>query len=350
MFTQILLCLIPVVVMGAMAHRNRRLFTPPEYTVGVLVAVVLAVGGYQAARYFSVMDTEHWNGRITKKIHGTEGCCHCRTVCDAHDKEGKCTSSHEECDHIHDYWWGWRFSTGDRMVPWSCKSSSRDPTRWVNSRVGEAAAVAHSYRNYLYADPNSLLIPQPPAGITAASPHRPAIHDHYRVNNAIGLSRAWNQALMKWNADWGARKQITLVVVKTDHPDPLYTDKIAADWLYGAKNQLTLVLGTEGQDIVWARAFSFSGIEDLEISVRDNLPAQGLPVSDHESILAWLEPVLLQQYDRDPMSELEYLFKAARPPTWVLCLEVILLVIASFLYSLVAIKKDLFGGSSRRNH
>jgi len=348
MLIQIAMCLIPIVVMGFMAFTNGKRFTSEEYIVGALVGVLLAVGSFHAAKHLSVTDTEHWNGRITKKISGTESCCHCRTVCDARDDDGNCTRSHEECDHSMDYWWGWKFSTGDTLKPWTCEGSSRDPKRWVNSEVGEAAAVAHSYKNYLYADPNSILIPRPPPGMQGASPKRPQIHDHYRVNNAIGLSKAWNAALMEWNADWGAKKQITLVVVKTDHRDPLFTEKIAADWLYGAKNQLTLVLGTSGSDIAWARAFSFSSIEDLEITVRDDLPKQGFSVTDHASILGWMEPVVLQQYDRDPMSDLEYLFKAAKPPTWFLVLEAFLLIAASFIYSFVAIEKDLFGGSSRR--
>src|SRR5690606_32964039 len=120
------------------------------------LSVSLAIAGWMIARWGGMQSTEHWNGHIIDKRDGTESCCHCRTECNGRDKDGNCTSERTVCDHILDYWWAIDVSSGDTIHD-GCHGFDHEPAWWAHANVGEAASVAHSYTNYLQADPESIL-------------------------------------------------------------------------------------------------------------------------------------------------------------------------------------------------
>ena len=93
----LLIALIPLVIAVVAWRLCHSTITGKEYLVMLFAGLLVAVCGYGLAAWGSLRSTEHWNGRITEKTHGSQSCCHCWTVCDSHDKDGNCTSSHEEC-------------------------------------------------------------------------------------------------------------------------------------------------------------------------------------------------------------------------------------------------------------
>ena len=93
-------------VVGACAYLlTKTTITLKEYALMTVLSALVGFGGYQIAKYGAMQDVEHWNGHITNKRHDSRSCCHCSDVCDSHDEDGNCTSSHEECSHFRDYYW-----------------------------------------------------------------------------------------------------------------------------------------------------------------------------------------------------------------------------------------------------
>lgn len=303
--------------------------TVKEYLLMCVATVLIGLGSWQIAKYAGMQDIEHWNGRIVDKDEGTQSCCHCSTVCDATDKDGNCTSSHEECDHFHDYWYSLDVSTGD-VLDDSCNGFDSPPSWWTKAELGDPATVEHIYTNYLKADDSSLFVPGVGDKYLDVVPDRwPKVHDKYKVKRALGVQasvpRGWQKALDELNADLGSKKQLDLLVVVTSIQDPEFADSIEKKWLYGPKNALTVVLGVKDGEVTWARAVTISKVETLKINIRDELPGMktaGLDVPQK------LRGMVMKDFTRTPLAEFSYLAENASPEGWALLLTYLLNILA----------------------
>lgn len=349
MWMLIPLLLVPLVVMGLFWATNRRAFTVKEFLVLEGVMVVLLLIGFQVARYGALSDTEIWNGYITKKDDGTQKCCHCHDVCDAHDKKGRCKSSHEVCAHFRDYWWSVSVSTGDTIKD-SCSGTSSDPGWWSSAFVGEPASVPHSYTNYLLADPDSILLQR--ADTTAISvPTYPKVFDRFQITRfSAGGTRApvqeWDNALDIINSDLGHKKQVNIIVIATTEPSPTYADVVEQQWLFGKKNDLIFVLGApNGDTIEWAKVVTISNVEMLRLTARDEMPGKHL--SDVVETSGYIRGLVESQFNRTPMAEYEYLWASAQPSTLSTVLLYLLAIAGAVGGSLVMMHTDLFGDEIR---
>lgn len=307
-------------VVGAAAYLiTKTTITWKEYLLMTVISAAMALGGYQLAKWGAMHDFENWNGRITKKDHGTQGCCHCREVCDSRDKDGNCTSSHTECDHIMDYWWSADVSTGDTLTD-GCNGWDITPEWWEKAYVGEPAAVEHGYQNYLRADPDSLMTPAAEQYMDQV-PERPKVTGWYHVRrviahqgSSVGIPTIWQKELDEMNADLGRKHQVDVLLLLTALKDPKFAEAVKAKWLYGAKNGVTVVLGVpDGQTIEWARVVTLSDVETLKIEIRDELPGKRL---DDPAILPFIRKEIEMQFTRTPMAEYEYLASAVKPSFW----------------------------------
>lgn len=346
------LLLMPFVV-GAVAYLiTKTTITWKEYVLMTVVSGGVAFGGYQLAKWGAMRDTEHWNGRITKKDHGTESCCHCQTVCDAHDSDGNCTSSHTECDHFQDYWWSAHVNTGDTLND-GCNGWNTTPEWWEKAYVGEPAAIEHGYTNYLKADPDSLMTPAAEQYIDQV-PNRPKVTGRYHVrrviahqSSSVGVPTTWQKELDEMNADLGNKYQVDVLLLVTKVRDPTFAEAVKAKWLYGPKNAVTVVLGVpDGQTIEWARVVTLSNVEVLKIELRDELPGRSL---DDPEILPFIRKEIETQYTRTPMAEYEYLASAVKPPFW--------MTVGLYFGNLIIIiglafwmhREDVFGDEGRQS-
>lgn len=309
-----------------------------------MVTVVIAVGGYYAARYGSLQSVEHWSGRIVEKPSGTEHCCHCRQVCETctsttTDSQGRTSTSTSECnctevcDHILDYWWKLKISTDDLVTVKDCASSSSDePSEWTHAQIGEAASVAHYYTNYLKADPESLFRHAPAARYRDQVPKFPVIYDYYKVDKVIGHGIeppvAWQAALRELNAELGTEKQVDITLIVTQ-ADATFAEAVEVDWLYGPKNSLVVIVGTaDRQTISWARVVTISKVESLKTKLRTELPRM---VLGDPAVIAVIGRVVQTDFVRTPMADFEYLASAATPSTGWLIVLYLLHVFASIL-------------------
>ena len=334
-----------------------------EFAIVGCAMLCIAAGGVAIARHASMTDTELWNGRVTAKNHDSMSCCHCRTECDTCTRttsdgrtETYSCNCREVCNHTRDYYWSIDVSTGDTITIDRCEPSPhRVPQAWTDAKVGDPASVEHRYQNYLLADPESVLFQSATPSATLSDERAPryprvfAFHKADRFINHGTQARVpdWDARLDALNADLGAGKQVNVIVIATTGTDPRYAETVQRDWLYGKKNDLIFVLGaSDGETIQWARVVSISKVEMLKVRVQDELP--GKKMTDPEGFFTYLNKLIMEDFERTPMADFEYLASAAKPSsTGVIILSVIGLLSAAGL-SFVMVKKDVFGEESYR--
>jgi hypothetical protein len=352
------LVLIPLLFGGGAAIVFRQRITLKEFFLLEAIALTVALGGWAIARWGAMQDTEYWNGRISNKTHGSQKCCHCRQVCNSYSKDSNgnttCDSYREECDHFQDYWWNLEVSTGDTISVENCEPfRDRVPSIWTAAYIGEPASVAHSYTNYLKADPDSLMhrsvvkteylekIPENSV---------PRIYDLYHSSKVFQegplLPGEWDKLLRELNADISGPFQIDLRLYVTSIKDPAYADSIEAKWLYGPKNSLTIVAGTDGKVFTWIRVVTLSRVEELKILMRDKLT--GWEISNPVGGVKEIRQIVTGKFRRTPMKEWEYLASAASPSNTVLVILYILTTMITLGGLYVMYNQDVFGPHNSR--
>ena len=349
----LLLLSIPLLIAGIAFFAFKVTITWKEFLLHVGVAVVLVLGTWQLARWGSMADTEHWNGRITDKDSGTQGCCHsyecnCSTCTDSEGRSYSCNC--QTCyQHSHDYWWSLDVSTGDTIHD-GCNGGSLSPGWWDDAYVGEPASLPHTYTNYLKADPDSLFVKKAPEHLMNQVPDFPGIEGRYHARKFIphgGLAFPtwWEEGLDNINADLGSKKQIDLIVVATKGADPDFAYALERKWLYGPKNAFIVVLGVpDGENIAWARSVTISKVEPLKIEIREHFEGKKLNDKSH---LEFLRKVVKEDFHRLSMSEFEYLAASAEPKGWMLFFLYLFNLIISIVIAVIMHKNDVFGDERR---
>lgn len=334
------LILVPILV-GGVSFYFFRTITWKEFLLQLVSCCLFLFGSYKLASCAMLMDTEYLHGRITKKASGTEKCCHCRQVCNSRDKKGNCTSYREVCQHGTDYWWSLRTTVGTIGIR-DCSASRRAPKIWKEAKVGEPATVASHYTNYLFADKESLVRHDVVKKFKGQIPAFPGTHTKYKRNSVVSsgprIPAGWQEEFSEINADMGAKHQVDIVVLLTDARSPEYAQAVEGKWLYGPKNALTFVVSVEGDTIRWARAVTFSKVEDLKVAAREEL--RGKPLS----VLPEVAPALVGMlWKRTPMSDYEYLEKSMTLSTGWMVFLYILAFFVSIAVSIVMHREDVFG-------
>ena len=352
---------IPCAIAGIAAYKFKATITLQEFALMLGLACTVAVGGFFLARWGAMQDIEHWNGRITAKDHGSQKCCHCRQVCDtcpSKDSQGRTTTTscncREVCSHSSDYYWSLEVSTGDDVSIARCESNPFNvPSAWTKAYVGEPASVPHTYTNYLLADPDSLLMSVADESLLARVPAAiPQVHSFYKVDKVVSdgvrIPPGWQQGLLEMNADLGKGKQVDVILVVTDNPDPTYAQAVEAKWLYGPKNAVIIVVGVpfDSPTFEWVRVVSISKVESLKVALRDGL--KGKRLDDPEGGVAFIRQAIMSKFERTPLAEWEYLASAATPSTWVLVLLYILVTGGTIGLAVWMHREDVFARFGRR--
>jgi len=330
---------------------------------GALIVLISGTYGiaYGVARWGAISDTEIWNGRITDKDHGTEGCCHsypCNPYPCGCDTNGNCSTCWQTCYvHNHDEYWNATASTGDTVYSNGCNAPGSDPpARWTKIRIGEPASVEHSYDNYILANPDTILRRAGAAErVKTPIPAYPETYDHYRVKPFLAqgvhlppqLVRDLNDRLNEINAKLGARHQVNIVVVLAADPDPMYAEALSESWVGGKKNDVVVVIGAPNYPALsWVQVVSWTKAEEMKIAIRDGI--MGQKTFDGAAAMAIIEREVKSRFVRREMREFEYLLDSIEPPTWVLILIFILGIAAAVGLARYFINNDPFGDEVRR--
>lgn len=284
-------------------------------------------------------DTEFINGLVTGKEQVRVSCshsysCHCHMVSSG---SGKKRSSHKECDTCYEHTndWDWRvFSTvGDFNISRIDSRGSWTPPRWSQVAFGQPVAMPHTYTNYVQAAPASIFHAIAPDDV-AKLPKYPTPYDYQFadrfISNGVAIPnlRDWNYALAMVNARVGKPKQANIVMIVSNEASRDFADRVKRAWLGGKKNDIVVVVGAPHYpDIAWVEVFSWAKHDIVNINLREAL--MGSKRLDINTTLPIIERGVMQDYERRPMAEFEYLAKEVSPPMWVLILALILGSVAS---------------------
>lgn len=331
--------LVPMAWLLTMKFVLRTTFNWKELAISLVVVSIMVVATIELGKYGMTQDTEVWNGKVASKdrIHGTyeeSYSCNCTS---STDSKGNRTETCQTCYRTH-YTVDWIAKTTVGNVTfksldstWRSVYNTADPVRYKQCKVGEPAAIEHSYTNYVQAVPNSLFhdassIAEQYAGKVPAYPR---VYDFYKYNRVINvdskiaandvgdLNRNLNNVLKLL----GATKQANIVVVLTEIDDPSYRYAIENAWQGGEKNDVVVMIGLDGETITWVDVMTWalnSGNEMFHVTMRDNILA--MKEFNVAGLTTVIPEVITKLYDRPHMADYEYLADEIDPPTWVIWL------------------------------
>ena len=291
--------------------------------VGIMALLISAV--YMAGYISQTSDTEIWNGEVVKKerIHDDyeqSYSCNCRMVSCGKD----CTTS--QCDTCYEthYTVDWNGKTTVGNVSFKSLDStstsvyaSKDPQNYLNCKIGEPASIEHSYTNYIKAVPDSLFKAGSPT--KANVPNYPKVHSLYKLNRVLNVgskikTKQLNDYLNNELKKLGKKKQVNIIVLFTNNPNPQYRYDVERSWLGGKKNDVVVLIGTDNNKILWADVMTWAlniGNELFHVKLRDDL-------TNLDTVGQVIIKNVKNHYDRPQMKDFEYLKDSIEPPTWML--------------------------------
>lgn len=330
----LLLLLPPLIVVIVMKYLFHAALSWREVAVQSVVPLILVAAVWNVSRYSQMADTEILNGKVTSKEQEWVSCshsysCNCRTVTSGSGNNQTTSTVCDTCyEHSND--WDWRVYTtvGDFNIARVDRRGSEEPSRWSIVSPGQPVALEHTYMNYVQAAPESLFNLSRAKNYKGELPAYPRVYDYQYADRVIAMPgvkvpdlNRWNDILAHSLNDLGAQKQANIVVVMTKE-SPSFADALQAHWLGGKKNDVLVVIGTDYPAIKWARVYSWSKHDIINVSLRGDL--QESKVLDAERTIGIITHNIATNYVRKPMADFEYLAEEAVPPMWVMILALIL--------------------------
>ena len=320
--------LLPVVIGLIDLKVSRGRIRVKEFLIMEAVAFGIVLIGFFTARYTSTLDTEIWSGQIINREQNSVPCshsysCNCHQVCTGSGKDETCSQTCDTCyEHSNDYDWDLQTNIGSTITIDRVDRQGVDmPSRWAHAYIGEPVAVSHLFKNYIKANPKTVLTrfsSQNPEKLPV--PDYPvSVYDYYRVDRFLAVNyqepyaHEWNWLLNRLNGTYGSVKQINIIVVAVKTASPEYQYLLEQKWLGGKKNDLVIMLGVpEYPRIAWVRIMSWSKSEGLKVELRDQIQGIGT-MGRRDDIVNAVEAQVRTNWQRRHMREFEYLMAGAEP-------------------------------------
>ena len=203
------------------------------------------------------------------------------------------------------------------------------PARFGEIETGDPVSGIASYTNYIMGASSSLFNEQASAQ-DLPEVNYPAIYDYYRVNRLIidGIDYdskwydTWNRQLSQINSDiieTGAN-----VIVVLTNQDEKFSERLAQAWQGHNVNDVIVTIGVNEEKIIWADVRSWGKDSIVNLLIRDGI--LNLTSLDHDAINEVIKTAVQDHFQLQSMEEFEYLADDIPPPTWVLVLAFIFLV------------------------
>lgn len=320
-----MLLAVPVIIGIAGLFWSKGRITIKEF-LALEGSCLLVVGlGFAIARWQATADTEIWSGVIVSKDKVRVSCSH-SYPCNPHPcgEKGESTCWDTCYEHSYDYDWNLTTSNGEIItIDRIDRRGDREPPRWTSAYISEPTAQAHSYENYLKANPDSIL------RRTGAKdrfknlipPYPNTVYDYYRCDRFLTVGFAdphakdWNWLLDRVNASLGKKKQVNIIILAVNTKDQSYVYALEEEWIGGKKNDLIVILGvTDFPKINWVNITSWSKSEDLKVELRDKIMEIGSMDRRNEIINA-INDMADQKFVRRPMADFKYLMAGVQPGT-----------------------------------
>ena len=316
-----------VLVIAIILFKNKITMKEAIIQFAVQLLIVCIVGW--ASYHNDLADREILNSVVTNKTKDKVSCshsytCNCITRCSSTGKSGTSCSTHCQTCYEHSYDIDWNIHneigtsfTIDRID----RRGLDEPPRWTSVKAGDPTAQTHKYENYIKADAQSLFKKEFNEDQLKRFPKYPdKIYDYYKLNRVIQDKNYvnWQNDISLLNSRIGRVKQANLVVVLSSKSDS-YADDLEIAWSGAKKNDIVLLLGTDGTNIGWARVIGIGVNEELKVFLRNNVVSYG---KLDNGLLPIIENTIVEKFKRIPMSKFEYLKENYKPSktAWIISL------------------------------
>jgi len=331
-----------------------------ELAVSMAIVVAIVVGTIELGKYGQTVDYELWNGKVVSKEvddgHYTRSYdCNCTQSCSGSGSNRSCTETCQTCyeDHYTRSYDG--LTTVGGIIFDSIDSTSRSrrdsfppPLAYKRCQIGEPATLEKSYTNYVQAVPQSLFSDKSRGNeYDAQVPAYPKVYDFYKIRRVLNIGTkvdapSLNTFLSNELKTLGRQKQVNIIVILTPIKDPMYRYAVERKWEGGNKNDVVVMLGLDGENIVWADVMTWAlnkGNELFHVTMRDSLI--NLKTYDVGKVGTTITSTIKQYYDRPEMKQFEYLKDEIKPPTWVVWTAIILSLLSSIILTIVFHRNEL---------
>lgn len=370
MLPYIFLFFIPALVAMAVA----KLYFHWEYTwkefaaqVGgtlIVLATLFATGSVLQTR-----DTQILNGIVTELDPRQESCptgwrdwrddfcteyrtrqVYSHTTCSGTGTSRTCTR-HYDTEYNYIYSWERRYFIRTD-IPNSYEISRVDrqgvntPPRFAEVELGDPVAVSETYTNYIRGSSNSLFAEE--ESVETVPIAYPNVRDYYRVNRVIVFGYETNNEFIEdWNESLAAingniRETGANVIVALTARGPEFAEALARQWEAHNINDVIVVIGmddTTSKEIEWADVRSWSNSSLVNVEIENEI--LNLGTLDTDTINVIIEQAVTDHFELRPMEDFEYLAEDIPPPTWVMILAAIVLLIVTPFVTYMFHKHDV---------
>jgi hypothetical protein len=344
-----------------------------EVAVQAGVTTAIIAGLFFAAGHSQTRDQLFANGVVSKLEPRKESCPwgwrsmrdhHCTEYRTRTVKVGESCStfsnSTRTCTPIYDteynYIYDWErryFVYADYLEPFSDsryeisrvdRQGVTTPPRFTKTEIGDPVSKLVEYTNYIKGASSSLFAEEPPGEDVVIA--YPKVEQQWLANRVLVFGtefdsnkwRNWNQELMQLNAD--IRESGANVVIMVTGHEQQFAEMLARAWEAHNINDVVVTIGTEGDQIDWVDVRSWSGNSLVDIEIRDGI--LDLETVDTAAINAIIKDAVMDNFELKSMQEFEYLADDIVPPTWVMILTGIILVIVTPAITYLFHNVDLF--------
>ena len=376
------LLLIPIAIVIASSILFPKKFVLKEAIISLFIGVVLVLLAKLTAGAVTGLDTEYWGGWIVQAEYYEAwnervDCQHdeyCTRTVSYRKSDGSQGTRTEEyvcgTQHMYDVdehppSWSILTSNGRRLSISSGRYSqlkeifdneqfvdmrrsyhTRDGdqyvTRWNgNDKDIQLVVTEHKYKNKVEASDGTIFDFKDVTDIekeTYGLYDYPNLEGHY-VESVLGKAPKWglaNRTLDVANAKLGASKQVRMWVLLFED-QPLEAGVLQESlWKRGNKNEFVVCVGYKDKRIDWVHVFSWTDREVMKVRTRRRISEMG--TLDLPKISDIVVEEVSKDWSRKEFKEFDYL--TVNPPTSVIVVAAIILIILNALVSFMFIKLD----------
>lgn len=353
----LLLLAIPFVWAFVVRIIFKKTFTWKELGVQLAIASLFTLIAYWVAMSNNTGDVALIHGQVTQKIREEDQYeeayeCNCYSSCSGTGANRTCTRICSTCYRtVYTVDWYLRSTIGNISIDgkesyYSSVWKSKDPQLFTSAYIGEPCTKTDYFTNYVMAAEKSLFSTTHYTYVKPVPPY-PRIYGIYKTNNVLGLTgkegEQWNDKLREKLKTLGAKKQVNIILMVTRDKNPMYRYAVEKAWRGGKKNDVVVIVGAEGKNVIWADAFTFGktmGNQLLVTKIRDSITEhKTLDIDIVDIVTGHVE----KEFKRKPMADFEYLKDEIRLSTNQLIVILILQLLLNIGFSIYFIKNDPFG-------
>jgi hypothetical protein len=290
-----------------------------------------------ATTYRDLGDVEVVNGQVLSKErnHGSyirPYTCNCRTISTGKTSTTVCSTCFETRHTVE-----WLAKTSVGVVTFDKKDSgsssvynSPDPAAYTECYTGQPVSLQRAWANYIKAEPESLFNTKLDTQMYSESvPAYPKVHSFYKINRVLdvnsglpqstitSLNDSFNHALK----ELGPSKQVNIITILTSINDPYYKHAVENQWVGAKNNDVVLLFGVDGNNILWSDAFTWGLNTDNEMFVASlKSKLSSMKTFEVQEVVTQTTDTISSLYNRPSREKFRYLFDSLTPPVWVVAI------------------------------